>query len=30
MTFPKELLDMGDKRAKERLKYENNPLELTD
>lgn len=30
MTFPKELLDKGDQRAKEKLKYENNPLELED
>lgn len=30
MTFPKEMLDMADKRAKEKIKYENNPIELTD
>ena len=28
MTFPKELLDKADQRAKERLEYENNPIEL--
>lgn len=30
MTFPQELLDMADKRAKERLLYENNPLEISN
>jgi GLPGLI family protein len=30
MTFPKELLDKADQRAKEKFKYENNPLELED
>lgn len=30
ITFPKELLDKADKRAKERLKYENNPIELKE
>ena len=28
--IPKELLDKGDQRAKEKLKYENNPLALED
>lgn len=30
ITFPKEFLELADKKAKERLIYENNPLELTD
>lgn len=30
LKFPKELLDKADKRAKEKLKYENNPMELKD
>ncbi len=30
MTFPKEMLDLADQRAKEKMKFENNPMELTD
>ena len=30
MRFPQELLDKGDRRAKEKMKYENNPIELID
>ncbi|MEL4307227.1 GLPGLI family protein [Joostella sp. CR20] len=30
IQFPKELLEKADRRAKERLQYENNPLELTN
>lgn len=30
IQLPKELLDKADRRAKERLKYENNPMELKD
>jgi hypothetical protein len=25
MTFPKEMLDLADQRAKEKMKFENNP-----
>jgi hypothetical protein len=28
MTFPKEMLDLADQR--EKMKFENNPMELTD
>jgi len=30
MTFPKEFNDLADQRAKEKMKFENNPMELTD
>lgn len=30
LQFPKELLDKADRIAKERMKYENNPLELNE
>lgn len=30
LKFPKELLEKADRIAKERLKYENNPMELKD
>ena len=30
MTFPKEMLDLADQRAKEKMKFENNPMELID
>ncbi|NRT13493.1 GLPGLI family protein [Flavobacterium sp. 14A] len=30
IAFPKEFNDRADQRAKERLKYENNPLEIND
>ena len=30
IQLPKELLDKADRRAKEKLKYENNPLELNE
>lgn len=30
MTFPKEMLDLADQRAKEKMKFENNPMEIVD
>jgi GLPGLI family protein len=30
ITFPKEFNDLADQRAKEKMKYENNPMELTN
>lgn len=30
IKFPKELLEKADRRAKEKLKYENNPMELKE
>lgn len=30
MTFPQEFLDKADRRAKEKMKYENNPMELNE
>jgi hypothetical protein len=29
MTFPKEMLDLRSK-SQEKMKFENNPMELTD
>ena len=30
MTFPQEFLDKADQRARDKMKYENNPMELND
>lgn len=30
MTFPQEFLDKADQRAKDKMKYENNPMELNE